>query len=170
MNNYQEIHFLVYSIFSESIYMENIQKQNSWKFEFFCFCFFGLDISKFSEICCSGTPEKPRFCIMYYPLSATSCYKSIPSFPNYPYVWWLRSCNPLTPWWQKHWRWRAHWWITASTFHGDRPRGCWRRGGRRRSLNHCQGHTLVGCNKKKDICDIDESYILLIFDTIIILT
>ena len=108
--------------------------------------------------------------LWYYPLSATSCYKSIPSFPNYPYVWWLRSCNPLTPWWQKHWRWRAHWWITASTFHGDRPRGCWRRGGRRRSLNHCQGHTLVGCNKKKDICDIDESYILLIFDTIIILT
>ena len=87
--------------------------------------------------------------LWYYPLSATSCYKSIPSFPNYPYVWWLRSCNPLTPWWQKHWRWRAHWWITASTFHGDRPRGCWRRGGRRRSLNHCQGHTLVGCNKKK---------------------
>ena len=87
--------------------------------------------------------------LWYYPLSATSCYKSIPSFPNYPYVWWLRSCNPLTPWWQKHWRWRARWWITASTFHRGRPRGCWRRGGRRRSLNHCQGHTLVGCNKKK---------------------
>ena len=74
MNNCQEIHFLVCSIFSESIYMENIQKQNSWKFEFFCFCFFGLDISKFSEICCSGTPEKPRFCgtTRYPPLVAIS--------------------------------------------------------------------------------------------------
>ena len=89
--------------------------------------------------------------LWYYPLSATSCYKSIPSFPNYPYVWWLRSCNPLTPWWQKHWRWRAHWWITASTIHGGRPRGCWWRG---RSLNHCQGHTLVGCNKKKHLWSV----------------
>ena len=73
MNNCQEFHFLVCSIFSESIYMENIQKQNSWKFEFF-FCFFGLDISKFSEICCSGTPEKPRFCgtTRYPPLVAIS--------------------------------------------------------------------------------------------------
>ena len=157
MNNCQEIHFLVCSIFSESIYMENIQKQNSWKFE----SFVSWPLRYYT---------RKTQVLWYYPLSATSCYKSIPSFPNYPYVWWLRSCNPLTPWWQKHWRWRAHWWITASTFHGDRPRGCWRRGGRRRSLNHCQGHTLVGCNKKKDICDIDESYILLIFDMIIILT
>lgn len=169
MNNCQEIHFW-FVPFSLRVFIWKIFKNKIHENSSFLFCFFGLDISKFAEICCSGTPEKPRFCGMYYPLSATSCYKSIPSFPNYPYVWWLRSCNPLTPWWQKHWRWRAHWWITASTFHGDRPRGCWRRGGRRRSLNHCQGHTLVGCNKKKDICDIDESYILLIFDMIIILT
>ena len=151
-------------VFIWKIFKNKIHENSS----FFVFVFLAWTFKNFLKFAAQVTRKTQV--LWYYPLSATSCYKSIPSFPNYPYVWWLRSCNPLTPWWQKHWRWRAHWWITASTFHGDRPRGCWRRGGRRRSLNHCQGHTLVGCNKKKDICDIDESYILLIFDMIIILT
>ena len=60
--------------FSLRVFIWKIFKNKIHENSSFFFCFFGLDISKFSEICCSGTPEKPRFCgtTRYPPLVAIS--------------------------------------------------------------------------------------------------
>ena len=74
MNNCQEFHFLVCSIFSESIYMENIQKQNSWKFEFF-FVFLAWTFKIFLKFAAQVHPKNPGFVVCttrYPPLVAIS--------------------------------------------------------------------------------------------------